>query len=375
MSKVLFVTTIPLGDASGGGVYSGTILEVCRDIFGYSSVEILCLDQIRTRSGVVRVIGAFTHSVLRLVPPQITYHGTGISIPSAVSRQIYDFVIYDHLATLDVMEALRFVKCIYVAHNLEHKVARFQLGFASVILAPWLRRWERAAVSRVDGIVGISSEEVRWLSRWSDKPMVSVFPAFGTRETKSDPQAIPHSCSTGGCKQNGVVFTFGFIGSAYWKPNFQAIKHFLKDVCPLIQRRFRLVLAGKGWDKRLGKLQIPHHVEVKALGFVDNVNLFWGAVDWLVNPAIYDVGLNVKVCEALHNGVPVIGYKLGFRGFGPKTLSQKYLVAVDSATDFASKIDKLEPADSFMVDTFSLEAAISVMTPLIREVKVGSIAS
>ena len=95
-----------------------------------------------------------------------------------------------------------------------------------------------------------------------------------------------------------------------WWPNREAIAWFLREVwIPLERRDLEFHVFGEGseaFDKPAAG--------VFGHGHEPDAGRIWGGIDLFVNPTLSSTGVNVKVCEAIHRGVPVLTTREGLRG-------------------------------------------------------------
>ncbi len=102
----------------------------------------------------------------------------------------------------------------------------------------------------------------------------------------------------------------GFLAKMSWWPNREALQWFLDAIWPEVdQERTELHVFGEGSEA----FSTPERA-VFGHGFTDELNDVWRGVDVFINPMRSGGGVNVKVCEALFHGFPVLSSPQGLRG-------------------------------------------------------------
>jgi glycosyltransferase involved in cell wall biosynthesis len=101
----------------------------------------------------------------------------------------------------------------------------------------------------------------------------------------------------------------GFLANFTWWPNRAASRWLLQQVLPRVTRDLRLHLFGDGSTGI--DVSDPR---VVAHGFVDDVAEVFASCDVMLCPTVCGAGVNVKLAEALYNGVPVMATPLAARG-------------------------------------------------------------
>jgi polysaccharide biosynthesis protein PslH len=199
---------------------------------------------------------------------------------------------------------------ILVAPGVDSLVYRDQLDRSSMAVRVLLRdlmreshkhrRFEEEVLLHVDGCIAISDEtrEELFASAARSFPGLVVPPLFsGDTRRRPPPRAGTR---------------LGFLGKFSWWPNREAIEWFLKDVWPAAAREdLSLHVFGEG-SEAYGR-RAPG---VFGHGYIPDAASAWDGIDVFVNPMRSSTGVNVKVCEAIHHGVPVVSSSVGARGLG-----------------------------------------------------------
>jgi hypothetical protein len=88
------------------------------------------------------------------------------------------------------------------------------------------------------------------------------------------------------------------LGNFDWWPNREAYEWFLRNVWHRVGANAELHVFGAFSE------ELPRAPRVVLHGFARNLDEVWKNVDLMVNPIVSGSGVNVKVAEAIYNGVP-----------------------------------------------------------------------
>ena len=315
--RILFVTTIEFRPPFNGGTsYTNCIYESLTSLY---DVEVVILQQQRKfRLEWVHGLVAVTKALITSVPLNVIYH-SGCSRKSVHDLGDYHHIVIDHLESI-LWAVDTGYPYFLIAHNIESKLAndKLQNSFIRCIfnLKRRLEKYEVKVFTAAAGVICISFSEQELIKKVNDRT-VQLLPAFNSVEYHCLASNIPR---------------FGFLGPASWNPNLRTVRMLTNKVFPYIDQRFEFVLAGSGWDSQ----EIKSPKEFRQLGFVKDISEFWGSIDVLIAPTQHGAGVNIKICEALHYGVPVITNKESALAiFGEKPAPPNVLVA-ESPDDLIS---------------------------------------
>jgi len=122
-----------------------------------------------------------------------------------------------------------------------------------------------------------------------------------------------------------------FVGSAHLKPNYYAVKWFVKKVLPFIKTN--LIVIGTGYGSLANKIQ---NKNIFFLGKVKNLKNYYKNSKFIVVPIFYGSGMKTKVAEAFSYGKTVfitkeasIGYEKNF---------DKCMILCNNSSDFIKNI-------------------------------------
>lgn len=337
---VLFVTTVDLLNESGGTRYSKSVLNSLGSRYAIDILTLSHRQKIKNRKA--RLILSLIKSLVTGTPPNVLFHSgmvdrTGLEM---LGRK-WDLIIIDHLESFFVLNAASSGKLLYVSHNRESALVRQKLPWAPGLLveflAAWVERCEVKLASQVGGIVCISNLEAIWYRKFSRNVGV-VYPVFDILDYEVADRI------------ESEFLRVGFLGSGYWKPNADAVKVLVEEVFPLTKRKIRFVLAGTGWEKEtisasMARVSVGDNIETDVIGYVRNAQVFWSAIDVFAAPIGVGAGVNVKVCEALANGIPVVTLPYALRGLSASIVSCGGILPASSVTTFAGLLDSFRGED------------------------------
>ena len=123
------------------------------------------------------------------------------------------------------------------------------------------------------------------------------------------------------------------------------------------KRKIEFVLAGSGWKKeefiyRIGLSAKSRNVSVSVFGYVPDIQTFWSSIDVFVAPILSGSGINVKVCEALANGVPVVALPHAVRGFTENVMLCSGVILASSSIDFSNQLEVFRAGDNVFTPPF-----------------------
>ncbi len=196
---------------------------------------------------------------------------------------------------------------------------------------PILRRYERYAMRKADGILFITEEDAVWAAEHFsiEKGKCYTIP-FGT-----DKQAVPvkdHSIKT----QLAETFSINpdvpwlyFLGALDYQPNEEAVQYIIHEVMPkLSDTNYEVLIAGRGLSETLQNT-ISNTERIQYVGFVPDLNDFLLACDIMLNPVMKGGGIKTKAVEALGYNNTVISSESGAAGLTRAVCGEKLMVTTD----------------------------------------------
>lgn len=328
--RILFLTTVRLSVHGGGGVYSRSILSCLERIGEVTKVELSEVQKYRSR--LLRYVAAAWKSIKTFTPPNVLLHSGNLSKVGVESMcGSWDLIVVDHLES-GAAVSIENVPVVYVSHNREAALIPQKMPWAprfmQNLLSEFVEFYERDLAGKVDAVICISSEEANWY-RTLNKRVVVIPPTFD----------VPRLRRSVG---SGDRLRLGFLGAAQWLPNREAVGLLVREIIPRTIRRVELILAGAGWEpeglsRQLSDRSVDDRVQVNCLGVVEDVQEFWRTIDVFVAPIGSGAGVNVKVCEALANGCPLIALPHALRGLDG--LGRDLVRVAQDLNEFAALID------------------------------------
>lgn len=129
-----------------------------------------------------------------------------------------------------------------------------------------------------------------------------------------------------------------FVGSMFYKPNYQAAAFLAREVFPRIREQISEAtchLVGKTDEHDYSELHQPQ-LGVYMQGFVPDIRPFIEKCQIMVVPLFIGSGTRIKILEAMASGTPVVATSVGAEGLH-YTHGENILIG-DSATELASAV-------------------------------------
>lgn len=175
-------------------------------------------------------------------------------------------------------------------------------------------------MQQFDDIIHISYDELLLFSNFITKARHHYIPQFFYQKPKSYPESYKYDIL--------------FIGSDN-PHNVEGINWFLNEVYPLVDKDFKIAIAGNVCRA------IPFDYQnILKLGFVEDTAQLFSAARITICPLLKGSGMKVKVVESLLYGVPVISTSKGLDGFFNRNPTGGILIA-DLPAAFAGHINNI----------------------------------
>lgn len=335
--KVLFVTTVDLQIESGGTRYSKSVLNALSSSFIVQTMTLAYCQKINNRK--FRWLSALVKSLFVGVPPNVLFHsGLLRNECRAILKKDWDVVIVDHLESSYVLKYVAGASFVYVSQNRESELIDQKLprvpSWIKNILRAWIERCEISLSRTVGGVVSISNLEAEWYRKYSNNVGV-LYPVFDLADKQVDRLKVSD------------VLRVGFLGSGSWRPNAEAVEILIHEIFPLTKRKIEFVLAGGAWKKEeiTSKVECSSknlNVSTSVFGYVPDIQTFWSSIDVFAAPIVSGAGVNVKVCEALANGVSVVALPHAVRGMTVNIITCGGLILAPSEALFSSELEAFQ---------------------------------
>jgi glycosyltransferase involved in cell wall biosynthesis len=231
-------------------------------------------------------------------------------------------------------KAARRTRTVLDEHNIEFDIvkrtASADVGAARRVYSAvdWrkLRREERAAWRRFDGVSVTSERDAAILRKLEPRTKVSVVPN-GVDIEQFRPNPAP-------CERDSLLF----FGAINYYPNHDGIMFFLEQVYPLILARrpkTKLWIVGPVGDdmKRLNS----ENIQVE--GFVDQVEPYLDRATAVIAPLRIGGGTRLKIVEAMSKAKPIVSTRIGAEGL--EVTHGKHVLLADEPQDFADQVERV----------------------------------
>jgi glycosyltransferase involved in cell wall biosynthesis len=132
-----------------------------------------------------------------------------------------------------------------------------------------------------------------------------------------------------------------FAGGLDWYPNRDAMRHFCREIWPLLEPRpggLTLSIIGGGRDPVLERFA-AHDPAIHLHGFVADLRPALREAAVFVCPMRDGGGTKLKILDAMAQGVPVISTSLGCEGL--EVVPGEHLLVADAPGDFAGAVARL----------------------------------
>jgi glycosyltransferase involved in cell wall biosynthesis len=249
----------------------------------------------------------------------------------------YDLLVCDFLQPTLNLRALDTPRTLLFQHNVESMIweRHYRTSKNPVLRLFWylqwqkLRRYERDACSRFDGIVAVSEQDKEVLER-----------DFGARNV----HAIPTGVDTGffrpvpeAPEDNNLVF----LGAMDWLPNEDGILFFIDQVLPRLRSlvpSVHITVVGRNPSARLLE-RTRIHPEIRVLGRVEDVRPHVARGALFIIPLRIGGGTRIKAYEAMAMGKAVVSTRVGVEGLPVQ--DGETVVLADHPEEFASAVARL----------------------------------
>jgi glycosyltransferase involved in cell wall biosynthesis len=186
-----------------------------------------------------------------------------------------------------------------------------------------LRLMEKTIIPRFGKVFVSSEEEARRVRLVTGARRVAVLPNVFPSRSPARTEPPPHP--------REILF----VGNLSYYPNEDAVRHFGKEVWPLLQKAledsvvFRVV--GMGCSPSL--LEWRDHPGVRFMGYQEDLSPWYARASLVVAPLRAGGGTRIKILEAFSHGCPVVSTTLGAEGL--KVSDGENILLADAPEAFA----------------------------------------
>jgi glycosyltransferase involved in cell wall biosynthesis len=190
-----------------------------------------------------------------------------------------------------------------------------------------LRREEREAWRRFDGIVLTSKRDERMLREDEPGARTSVVP---------NAVDLEHFAPSHAPIEAGNLLFFGAIN---YYPNTDGILHFVAETFPKIRMRqptAKLVVVGPNPPE---SVLACRNDAVEVTGLVDDPRVFLDRAEVVVVPLRIGGGTRFKIVEAMAKGKAIVSTRIGAEGLDVE--HERHLLLADEPEDFAHQVERV----------------------------------
>ena len=370
--RILFITHQRSRQSTGGSVYSSAVralLENAFDDVTFDTVYAVVDDNRRKK--LCRKLRSLAAFFLFGRPSKSFYFRTALAardIRRLAKSHHYDLCIIEHAEMLWTRTRLpSSLPVIHVSQNVEHEMYRQFVEKARVpaLLKRFLqadvaayREFELTHIRAIRNLVAISEADAsRFASEMPETRRLVVPPVF-------DYPAYEYRART--CDRLRI----GILANMVWWPNREGYEWLVEKVLDGIEVPCEVNVYGKA-----GGTLTVHHSLVKIRGYAESLNEVWESCDVMANPVFEGGGLNIKVAEALYNGMPILCSEFALRGIDLPDRSDRTVFVSDDPSAWAAHINNivknkmtLEPQSAPNRALFSLEHNVAPVREYVEEV-------
>jgi len=245
---------------------------------------------------------------------------------ATLTNQEFDIIQLESLFMIPYVDIIRKytnAKVVLRTHNIEYLIWKRMAGNCYNPIKKWylnllalrLKKFEIAALNKVDAITALTSEDKKALVLLGAKKPIFISP-IGIKVEDYVPQITAN---------NQVIF---HIGAMDWLPNQEGISWFLNNVWPEIKVRFpkaKLRLAGKKMPISFLKFN-DQRCEINE--YILDASQFMNESEIMVVPLFSGSGMRVKIIEGMALGKAIVTTSIGAEGI-PAENGKHLLIAND----------------------------------------------
>ena len=322
----------------GGGIASRRFLEVFRNVFSDTVLDVLIGDDIAIPQNYddkyhFIKVGKRPQFYKLLSPLTSVLHRYQNLGRQLLLNSNYDYCIFDHdyLAGSLIKYAIRSnTKSIVIHHNVESSYCRdtYSKLYSSIFL-PAVVQCEKASYTNA---------------------FLNVF------LTKDDEKTYANLYN--GCRGKSVVIWFDYEKATYNPPishndftliitggltrtySVDGITHFLEDLLCNIPVNYKIIIAGRNASIQLQN-QIKKYSNIELYVDCDDMQPLLNRSDVYLCPVRMGSGIKVRINDGLRTGLPVIAYSNSCRGYSD-FIDKGYMFSYCNAHEFSICLRKAE---------------------------------
>ena len=151
--------------------------------------------------------------------------------------------------------------------------------------------------------------------------------------------AILHKYSL---SEETVLFLFN--GALEYPPNLNAVKNIVEKINPLFSKKnslYKIIICGKNLPAEMNELKQYRNANIIYAGYVDDIAIYFKAIDIFINPVNDGGGIKTKLVEALGYDMNVVSTINGAIGVDAAICNGKLLLTDnDDWKGFAEKMQE-----------------------------------
>lgn len=154
-----------------------------------------------------------------------------------------------------------------------------------------------------------------------------------------------------------------FIGKLDWRPNYEGVARFIRNCWPSVIERqpdAKFLIAGKGLPEEY-KAEFSKSKNIELLGFVDDLERFYGNGNIFVSPVYSGAGTNIKVIEAMAMGKACVLTPFSAKGY------ESLLINRDNVFIANSDNEMIEQSVALLSDSNLCHSMMRKSTSLVSE--------
>ena len=253
-------------------------------------------------------------------------------IQSAVKTNKFDMVIASQIDTAGYYKDIKFLPAVFeeveigLLHDQTDKTKPILIRMRADLTWRKHRRYLANVLKNFRACTVVSEQEKKLLS--------NAIPEF--RHIKVFPNCI-HSDDYQAINEKPEPNTLIFTGSFRYRPNYQAMEWFVREVLPRLQQKIqglRLIITGDP-----AGLTLPETGNIEILGYVKDIRPLL-ARSWVsLAPLQSGGGTRIKILEAMALGTPVVATTKGAQGLDTK--SGENILIADTPEGFCDAVYRL----------------------------------
>lgn len=330
--KILYVANKPIFPIVDGGCKAMHQFLQCL-IFNDYSIDHICLSTAKHPFN----IDNYPTEILTKVPTKAFQINTDLKVSQGIkhlfTRESYNISRFDdedvHLKLKEtliignythvILESLYLTpytktikenssaKIIIRTHNVEHTIWQQLAENSSNPIKKWyfrrlaadLKKYEKEILNNIDLIATISDEDLNEFKKLGiNAEMVSIPVAMPQKPLETD----------------YTTRSLFFLGSMNWKPNYEAVDWFCKEILPVLRLKIADIEFHLAGSYMGDKFKTDPEKGIVNHGFAQDSSDFMKKNGILVIPVRTGSGVRIKLLEAMSLGVPVVSTHVGTKG-------------------------------------------------------------